>query len=209
MATRWKPLWWWELPSLLLRVISTYRGDPSAKVSTWILWYGGPCYRTLPLKCIPGVIRTRGFFRVWGKVLCCIMCCLTWQGLCPFHHMHKLPLPKLIQAGQEVGEGVWLGVVMAWTHHTRLNGFQNIEEDGLAIVPIHACHHHLGSLLLHRARWAGCLPILLYFQVAQLFQLACCGKQMLAQVQNIKQPGSWGAVLRIGENRIQMSNCWE
>lgn len=72
----------------------------------------------------------------------------SWQSLCPFDHVDQLPLPELIQAGQQVGEGVRLAVVMASTHHARLNGLQDVEEDGLALIPINARHHHLGSLLL-------------------------------------------------------------
>lgn len=73
---------------------------------------------------------------------------LTWQRLCPFDHVDQLPLPKLIQASQQVGEGVRLAVVVASTHHTRLDGLQNVEEDGLALIAIDARHHQLGSLLL-------------------------------------------------------------
>lgn len=76
---------------------------------------------------------------------------LTWQGFCPFDHIDQLALPKLIQAGQQVGEGVRLAVVVASTHHTRLNGLQDVEKDGLALVAIDACHHQLGSLLLRGA----------------------------------------------------------
>lgn len=101
---------------------------------------------------------------------------LTWQSLCPFDHVDQLPLPKLIQAGQQVGEGVRLAVVMASTHHPRLDGLQDVEEDGLALVAINACHHQLGSLLLRWAGRAGSLYVVLCLQVTQFLQLAGYGK---------------------------------
>lgn len=100
---------------------------------------------------------------------------LTWQGLCPLYNVDQLPLPQLVQAGQQVGEGVRLAVVMASTHHSWLNGFQDVEEDGLALKPINVRHHHLGSLLLRGTGGTGCLGIILCLQVTQLLELAGCG----------------------------------
>lgn len=86
--------------------------------------------------------------------------------------MDQLPLSKLVQAGQKGGEGVWLVVVMAGTNHARLNRFEDIEEDGLALQALDARHRHLQRLLLCGARGAGPLPLLLQLQIAQLLQLA-------------------------------------
>lgn len=85
---------------------------------------------------------------LWNWEGICLLSLLTWQGLGPFDHVDQLPLPQLIQAGQQVGEGVRLAVVVASTHHPGLDGLQDVEEDGLALVAINACHHQLGSLLL-------------------------------------------------------------
>lgn len=76
---------------------------------------------------------------------------LTWQSLCPLDDVDQLPLPEFIQAAQQVGEGIWLAVVVAGTHHSGLDGFQHIEENGLALKAIDMCHHHLRSLLLRGA----------------------------------------------------------
>lgn len=52
----------------------------------------------------------------------------TWDGLSPAHHGYQLPLPQLIQAGEQGLRAVWLGVVMPGIDHSWLNGLQDAEQ---------------------------------------------------------------------------------
>lgn len=86
---------------------------------------------------------------------------LTRQGLCPLDHMHKLSFTQFIEAREQGCEGVRLVVVMSSTHHTWLNGFQDIQKDGLTLITFNVWHCQLLGWLLSGAGGAGSFPFLL------------------------------------------------
>lgn len=98
----------------------------------------------------------------------------TGQGLGPLDHVYELPFAQFVEAGEQGREGVGLVVVMPGTHHTRLDGLQDIQEDGLTLIALNMRQRHLLGWLLGGARGAGRLPFLLQLQVAEFLQLPGC-----------------------------------
>lgn len=58
---------------------------------------------------------------------------LTWQPFGPLDHFDELPLPQLIQAGQQSRGRVGLSVVMSGVHHLGLDGLQDAQEHVLGV----------------------------------------------------------------------------